>query len=173
MKTLDEIRTELSEMKSSNITQVVGIRESIFTSPINGDATPEVNPEPKKATQGKAVNDGDSREPSVWKDLLFLVLKIASIVLMFVLLFTFLFGFIRYQEPWMEPAIKDGDLVIFYRYTKSGYLPQDAIALEINGEKQVRRVVATAGDRNISKDRAISGGRRLSADSPGRKGFCP
>ena len=96
---------------------------------------------------------------SVWKDLLYLLIKIGVICLAFVLLFTFLFGLVRYQEPSMAPAIKDGDLVVFYRYTASGYLPQDAIALEYDGEKQVRRVVATAGDTvDISEDGLLING---------------
>jgi len=82
----------------------------------------------------------------IWKDLVFLILKIAFIALAMVLLFTFLYGLIRYNEPSMSPAIKDGDLVIFYRYTESGYLPQDAVVLEFKGQRQVRRVIATAGD---------------------------
>lgn len=96
----------------------------------------------------KSMEEIKKREPqpSVWKDLLFLLLKIAAICLAFVLLFTFLFGLIRYQEPSMAPSIKDGDLVIFYRYTASGYQLQDVIVLEFNGQKQVRRVAATAGD---------------------------
>ena len=49
-------------------------------------------------------------------------------------------------EPSMAPMIKDGDLVIYYQYTKSGYLPQDAVVLEFKGQRQVRRVVAIAGD---------------------------
>ena len=84
--------------------------------------------------------------PSVWKDLLFLLIKIGLIVLVFLMLFTFLLGIIRYQEPSMTPSIKDGDLVIFYRYTSSGYLPQDVIVVNYNGQDHVRRVVATAGD---------------------------
>jgi len=86
------------------------------------------------------------KKPSVLKDLLYLFIKIALIASTFALLFTFMFGFIRYQEPAMTPAIKDGDLVIFYRYNQSGYLPQDVVVLTYEGEKQVRRVVATAGD---------------------------
>jgi signal peptidase I len=59
----------------------------------------------------------------------------------------------RYQEPSMAPAINDGDLVVFHRYTKGGYQPQDAITLEVNGLRQVRRVVATAGDEvDITED---------------------
>jgi signal peptidase I len=80
------------------------------------------------------------------KDLLFLVVKIAVIILVFLLLFTFVFGIMRNPEPSMNPAIKDGDLVVFHRYTNSGYLPRDAIIVEVDGHKQVRRVVATAGD---------------------------
>jgi len=84
--------------------------------------------------------------PPVWKELLFLLLKIAAIMIAFTLIFTFLYGMIRYSEPSMAPMIKDGDLVIYYRYTKSGYLPQDAVVLEFKGQRQVRRVVAVAGD---------------------------
>jgi signal peptidase I len=81
-----------------------------------------------------------------WKDLLFLLAKIGVIVLVFVLLFTFLFGITRYGEPSMSPAIKDGDLVIFYRYTESGYQAQDVTVLDFEGQRQARRVVAVAGD---------------------------
>ena len=84
--------------------------------------------------------------PSAWGDLLFLVVKIAVIVVIGILLFTFLYGAARYQEPSMNPAIKDGDLVLFYRYNKNSYLPQDVILLDYNGQRQARRVIATVGD---------------------------
>jgi len=80
------------------------------------------------------------------KDLLFLVAKVALIALVFTLLFTFVFGIVRYGEPSMAPAIKDGDLVIFNRYVQSGYQTRDAIVLEIDGLTHVRRVIAKAGD---------------------------
>ena len=95
-----------------------------------------VEPAPIRATQ----------QPSALRDLMYLLLKIAIIALAFVLLFTFLFGITRYADPSMSPAIKDGDLVIFHRYTQSGYWPQDVIVLSYNGQTQVRRVIATAGD---------------------------
>ena len=87
-----------------------------------------------------------ARKPSLWKDLLFLLVKAASIVLVLLLLGTFLFGVVRYQEPSMAPMIKNGDLVIFYRYPGAGYLPQDVIVLDHNGQRQARRVVASEGD---------------------------
>ena len=95
----------------------------------------------------------------VWKDLLFLLLKIGVIALAFVLLFTFLFGLARIQDPSMSPSIKDGDLVVFYRHAKSGYQPGDPIVLEKNGQKQVKRVVAVAGDTvDISDDGLVING---------------
>ncbi|MCL2152352.1 MAG: signal peptidase I [Oscillospiraceae bacterium] len=106
-----------------------------------------------KARGAKRVHNKVSKKVPLWKELLFLLMKVLLITVTFVLLSTFLFGFIRYQDPSMDPAIKDGDLVIFYRYIKDGYLPQDAVALEYKGHKQVRRVIATAGDEvDISED---------------------
>ena len=99
------------------------------------------------------------QSPSVWRDLLFLLMKIGAIALVFMLLFTFLFGIIRYAEPSMAPAIKDGDLVIFYRSIESGYQSRDAVVLEVDGKKQVRRVVATAGDHvDITEDGLVING---------------
>jgi len=86
------------------------------------------------------------KKSSLWEDLLYLFLKIGSIVLTFLFLFTFVYGIVRYEEPGMASAVKDGDLVVYYRYTGAGYYPQDVIALEFDGRIQARRVVATAGD---------------------------
>ena len=111
------------------------------------------------------ITEGETREilktqdAPVWKDLLFLLVKIASIILAAVLLFTFLYGITRYGEPSMDPMIKDGDLVIFYRYTESGYLPHDAVMLEFKGQRSVRRVIATAGDIvDITEDGLVING---------------
>ena len=94
-----------------------------------------------------------------WKDLLFLLIKVASIVIVLLLLVTFLYGIVRYHEPSMALAIKDGDLVLFYRYSTAGFLPQDVIMLNYNGQHHARRVVATAGDTvDITDDGLIVNG---------------
>ena len=87
-----------------------------------------------------------ARKPSLFTNFLSMLLQVGSIIIIFLLLLTFLFGLVRYSEPSMAPAIKDGDLVLFFRYTSAGYLPQDVIVLEYNGKQQIRRVIATAGD---------------------------
>ena len=105
--------------------------------------------EQKETVEDKPIASVPKKSPAyqpLWRDLLFLILKIALILLAFAAMFTFLFGFVRYGEPSMSPAIKDGDLVVYYRYTKAGYLTQDAIVLKHEGQAQVRRVVAIEGD---------------------------
>jgi len=83
--------------------------------------------------------------PILLKDILLLLLKIAVIIAVFALAFTFLYGLHRNTDASMSPAISDGDLVLFYRLDKT-YAPGNALLLEYRGQRQVRRVVATAGD---------------------------
>ena len=82
----------------------------------------------------------------VWRALRTLAIKIAAILLGALIFFTFLYGAIRYTEAAMNPALKDGDMVVYYRFFKDAYLPQDVIVFNKSGYKQVRRVVALAGD---------------------------
>ena len=158
IKTIEELNKEfLNESVSKDKAAApVGFPQS---SAAAADTAQETAYKTKKAGNPGMTAENARRGTPVWKDLLFLVMKIALIALALMLLFTFLFGFIRYGEPSMAPAIKDGDLVIFYRYTKVGYLPQDPIALERDGQKQVRRVAATAGDIvDITEDGLVING---------------
>ena len=129
---------------------------------ITGQSKAKMRP---KSTVIGSIRSRISRGPPsaavslLWKDLLALFLKIVSIVLAFVLLFTFLFGIVRYRDQSMAPAVKDGDLVIFHRYNSAGYRPQDAIVLRFNGQIQVRRVIAMAGDTvDITEDGLVING---------------
>ena len=90
----------------------------------------------------------DVKKPrsDLWRALLFLAIKIAAILAAAVLLFTFLYGAIRYSDAAMDPALKDGDLAIFYRFSKNSYLPRDVIVIGSGAQKQIRRVIAVSGD---------------------------
>ena len=137
-----------TEKAAANSTEIVADTTTSTT------ATTAINHPATRTTYRKAP-----QRPSAFKELQFLLLKIGLIALAFVLLFTFMFGLIRYNEPSMAPAIKDGDLVIFHRYNESGYMPRDMIALEKNGQAYVRRVVATAGDTvDITEDGLLING---------------
>ena len=103
---------------------------------------PPYRPAPEPAPRPA---QGAAPAPSLMKELLFLLAKIAAIGVAFLLIFTFMFGAYRNADASMSPAVKDGDLVIFYRLDKD-YVAQDTLVLEFEGQKQVRRVIATAGD---------------------------
>lgn len=90
----------------------------------------------------------ESKSPEyvpLWKDILYLLGKIAGIILCFFLLFLFVFGICRNGDADMNPAVKDSDLVIYFRLDKE-YIASDCIVFAYQGTKQVRRVVAVEGD---------------------------
>ena len=80
------------------------------------------------------------------RELIILAAKVFAIVLAAILLFTFVYGALRCQDPHMSPAIKDGDLVIFYRFAKKTYMPRDLVVVKYGGNKEIRRIVALGGD---------------------------
>lgn len=81
----------------------------------------------------------------LWKDILYLFGKLAGILLCFILLSLFVFGLYRNRDADMYPALKDGDLVVYYRLDKD-YIASDCIVLTYDDRKQVRRVIAVEGD---------------------------
>jgi signal peptidase I len=118
---------------------------------------PEARPMPKAAAE--MPHKKPAAVTSTLKDLMFLLVKIAMISFVFVLLFTFLFGVVRYQDSSMDPAIKDGDVVLFFRTRAEKYHSRDVVILDFNGKRQVRRVVATAGDTvDITEDGVLING---------------
>jgi signal peptidase I len=84
-------------------------------------------------------------EPPVGQEFKALLIKIGVIVGAALLIFNFVYGFHYNRDPSMSPSVKDGDLMIFYRWDKK-YHADDLILLSFQGKSQVRRVVATAGD---------------------------
>jgi len=79
------------------------------------------------------------------RDILSLLIKIAVIAGAVVALFTFIFGVFQYTSASMDPHVKSGDLIMYSRFDTE-YAAQDLVVLSYQGEMQVRRVVAIAGD---------------------------
>jgi len=86
-----------------------------------------------------------SRERSLTREFGALAVKLGIITGVILLLFTLVYGLHYNTEPGMNPAIKDGDLVMYYRWDKN-YRAGDLILLTFQGQRQVRRVVAAEGD---------------------------
>jgi len=160
VKSLNELNLYFQKEQKNHINQINQEQPTEPTEQKKTEPTEPIEPlEPLENRQRAAATEAPHIITPVLKDILFLFLKIACIALTFLLLFTFLFGIIRYDGPSMEPSIKSGDLVIFYRYTKSGYLPQETLVLDYQGQRQVRRVVATAGDTvDITEDGLVING---------------
>lgn len=118
--------------------------------------------EERKKQVGNRVKTYYVRETTLTQELLSLVLKILGIMVVFLLLFTFLFGIFRNRDLGMAPAVKEGDLVMYYRLDKR-YLVDDLLILEYEGMTQVRRVVAVAGDRVDITERGleVNGSHRM------------
>jgi len=94
----------------------------------------------------------------VFKDVALLALKIVTIVAAFTLVFTVVYGFDRNTDPGMAPAIKDGDLVLFYRFA-TNYKAGDLVVVNYQGKQEIRRVVAVGGDIvNITADGLVVNG---------------
>ena len=92
------------------------------------------------------------------QDILWLLLKIVVMLLVLVLLFTFVFGIHRVTDQSMSPAIREGDLVIYYRLDKD-FVASDVLVAKLEEETQVRRVVASEGDSvDISEDGLLING---------------
>ncbi|MCL2492105.1 MAG: signal peptidase I [Coriobacteriia bacterium] len=82
---------------------------------------------------------------SVGQELKALAFKTIAIIVSALLLFTFVYGLHYNVEPGMYPSIKDGDLVMYSRWSKD-YRAGDLLMLRTQGKTHVRRVVAIAGD---------------------------
>jgi len=92
------------------------------------------------------------------QDVLYLLLKITSIIVVLTLIFTFLFGTYRNLDVSMQPAVKEGDLTVYNRLDKS-YTAGDCVVMEYEGKKQIRRISAVAGDTvDITEDGLVING---------------
>jgi signal peptidase I len=113
---------------------------------VHTNASPDAAPKPAQAAAPLRTRS------TIIRELLSLFVKIAAILAAGILALTFVFGLEQNVGTDMAPAVKDGDLVAFYRLDKS-YVAGDLLWLSYQGEHQLRRVVATAGDRvDISED---------------------
>lgn len=86
-----------------------------------------------------------AKQPSIFEDILSLVVKLLLIAAAFVALFMFIFGLHIYSGEAMNPAVKDRDLVVYYRLDKTADA-RELIVYEADGALRVGRIVAVPGD---------------------------
>ena len=79
------------------------------------------------------------------RDYLWLLLKIAGLLLIGWLLFTQVFFVVQTSGNDMFPAVKDGDLLIGYRLQKT-YLKDDVVVYEADGKLRTGRILGRESD---------------------------
>lgn len=105
-----------------------------------------------KGREKETLEKNKTEQTPLWKDVLSLLIKIGILSMLFLALFTFVFGVFRNQDGDMYPAVRDGDLVVYYRLDKE-YIARNLLVLDYQGKRQARRVIAAAGDTvNITED---------------------
>ena len=115
-------------------------------------------------TSGSAEPTDEGSEPSLAAELLLLVLKIAFVLGFVAMVFLFVFGLFQAPDESMSPALKEGDLVVYYRLEKT-YAAGDVIVVDDGDSKELRRVVAVAGDTvEFSSDGLVINGYLQSED---------
>ena len=98
------------------------------------------------------------QETTLGEDIFQLLLKIVLIILAVILVFTFMYGMARINDVSMKPAIKDGDLVMYYRLDKR-FVSGDIAVFKKDGRTTTGRAVAVAGDTvDITKDGQMTNG---------------
>ena len=82
---------------------------------------------------------------SLLRGLAALLLKIGVFAVGMILLLGYVFGLTRAAGTGMQPAFRDGDLVLFFRMTDD-FAANEVVVVQYQGEKLLERVVAAAGD---------------------------
>lgn len=72
-------------------------------------------------------------------------MKIGIFLIIVLVAFTFIFGLMRQGDNSMSPAIRQGDLILYYRMQKN-YESRDCVVVKKDGITQVVRIVAKGGD---------------------------
>ena len=102
--------------------------------PVNNEAEAPVNRDSEKAKKRKKT----------LKAFIFLVIKLAVVIIAIWLALVYVFGVFRLSGNNMYPSLKDGDLCITYKL--EAYNSGDVIAYRKDGQICFGRIVAKAGD---------------------------
>lgn len=82
---------------------------------------------------------------SILKGAAKLIMKVILIIAAFLAVFTFVFGVARIDTDYMVPAVKDGDLLLYYRLDKS-FTNDDLCVLRYDNRDVCARVIGREGD---------------------------
>lgn len=93
-------------------------------------------------------------EPTVGQEIRSLALKIVYVLAAFFIVFTFIFGLHRNLSAGMQPSLRDGDLLFYYRLDHD-YRANNVVVFEYQDELIASRVIAVEGDTVNITDRGL------------------
>lgn len=103
-------------------------------------------------TESPEQQEPQKQQTALLGETLYLLRKVLVISVLLVVCGTLVFGVARNTDLSMTPAVKSGDLVLYFRLDKQ-YAASDVAAVEIEDSFQTRRVVAVGGDTvNITEE---------------------
>ena len=110
------------------------------------------------AAEPEATAGSEDPDQPLAAQLLLLLLKVAMVLGFVAMVFLFLFGVTQAPDESMRPAVREGDLVVYYRLQRD-YAAGDLVVVDDGGTREVRRVVAVAGDEvDFSADGLVING---------------
>lgn len=83
--------------------------------------------------------------PTLGEEIRALILKLVFVLAAFFIVFTFIFGFHRNLSAGMQPSLRDGDLLFYYRLDRD-YRANNIVLFEFQDELIASRVIAVPGD---------------------------
>lgn len=105
-----------------------------------------------------------SKAPTLLGEFMLLLMKVAFVAVFAGMVLVFLFGIMQQGDESMMPAMREGDLTVYYRLQKD-YSAGDLIVVNDGERKEVRRVVAVAGDTvDFNEDGLVVNGYHQSED---------
>ncbi|MCL1803678.1 MAG: signal peptidase I [Eubacteriaceae bacterium] len=107
--------------------------------------TNRIREEPVRKPARPSPQAKPQSQANAWREARSLALRVAAIISFALVAFKFIYGLHYNIDPSMDHAVRDGDLLVYARRSKN-YKARDLLLLSFEGTKQVRRVIATAGD---------------------------
>ena len=128
------------------------VKVNVLTSKKSDDFKEELTTsvQPKRSSLKKTKKQGNG--PNLKRRIILLLVKITFFVVLVYVAFFVVFGVTRMNDYNMYPAVKDGDLLFYYRL-ENKYANGDVVIIKKDNEESVVRIIASAGQElDISEE---------------------
>ena len=97
-----------------------------------------------KDNKSEGNKSDDNKSDDIKRRVILLVVKIALFLSIIFIVFFVVFGATRMRDHSMYTAVRDGDLLFYYRL-ENNFHNGDVVVVDVNGEEKVMRIIASPG----------------------------